>query len=169
MKIDAKSLVAPAIAAFVLILVVQQTLSALKSSGAWREARQTPALRAPDPYATLDALLAQPLVEYPAERRRDPFGYAAPPVAVVPRPSTGPRTTPAIVPAPPPQPVRPVLTSIIFDADPRATIRYNNRDFSVRENSLFADYRVRSITAAQVVLESNRGEALVLTLRPKGE
>jgi hypothetical protein len=167
-RIAPQTLIAPAIAAFVLILVVQQTVTALKTSGAWREVQRATTPAPPDPYATLDAILSRPLVEYPAERRRDPFGYAAPPVAVVTRPTGGHKATPVIVPLPPPPP-KPVLTAIIFDADPRATIRFNNRDFSVRENSLFAEFRVKSITASQVVLESNRGESLVLTLRPKGE
>jgi hypothetical protein len=169
-RIDPKSLVAPAIAAFVLILAVQQTMSALKSSGAWRAVRQPTGARPPDPYATVDAILSRPLAEYPTERQRDPFGYAAAPVAVVTPPSGGSRVRRQVtVPLPPPVPARPVLTAIIFDADPRATIRFNSRDFSVRENSLFADYRVKSITASQVVLESNKGEALVLILRPKGD
>jgi len=66
------------------------------------------------------------------------------------------------------EPPPPVLTSIIWDSDPRATLRYDGRDFSVRENSLFADFRVTSITSTQVVLERN-GEPLVLTLRSKGD
>jgi hypothetical protein len=65
-------------------------------------------------------------------------------------------------------PPKPTLTSIVWDADPRATVRYEGNDYSVRANSLFADFRVTSITANQVVLDRN-GEQIVLTLNPKGE
>lgn len=165
MRIDPKALVAPAVALLVLVLVTQQTMSALQSSGAWKQVVRAPKIRPVDPYANLDATLSRPLLVYAPEGKRDPFGYAAPQVASVVRPRPVHDTTPS----PPPAPPRPVLTSIIFDNDPRATIRFNNRDFSVRENSLFADFRVKSITANQVTLESNGGEALVLTLRSKGE
>ena len=164
MRLDPKSLIGPAIALIVLLGVVQQTSSALKSSGAWR-ARPARAIAPNDPYAVLDQALARPLLSTPTQAR-DPFGYTPPaprPVAV--RGPTTPTRVEPVVPAPPP---RPVLTSIIFDADPRATVRYNGRDYSVRENSLFAEFRVTSITASQVVLDHN-GESLVLVLRPKGE
>jgi hypothetical protein len=59
----------------------------------------------------------------------------------------------------------PVLTSIVWDADPRATIRFNGRDYSVRQAALFDDYRVVSITRDQVVLD-RLGESLVLRLAP---
>jgi hypothetical protein len=61
----------------------------------------------------------------------------------------------------------PLLTSIVWDADPRATIRYDGHDYSVRENSLFADFRVKSISRTEVVLERG-GQPLGLTLRSKG-
>lgn len=164
MKIDPKSLVAPALAFLVLLLVLQQTMSALRSSGAWREPPKNPAVKPVDPYVTVDRILGRPLLEYAPERKRDPFGYAPPP----PTPVVVERRVPTRTPAPPPPAPRPVLTAIIWDNDPRATIRFNNRDFSVRENSLFADFRVRSITSTQVVLDHG-GEPLVLTLRPKGD
>jgi hypothetical protein len=164
MRIDPRSLPAPALAALVLVLVVQQTVSALRGSGAWRGGSRIPATKTIDPYATLDAILARPLLAYSPQGKRDPFGYAPAPTPVATRP-----TPPRQGPAPPPATAPPVLTSIIWDADPRATIRFNNRDFSVRENTLFADFRVRSITNSQVILERNDGEPLVLTLRPKGD
>jgi hypothetical protein len=61
-----------------------------------------------------------------------------------------------------------VLTSIVWDNDPRATVRWEGRDYSVRENSLFADFRVTGIRRDQVVLERG-GERLVLRLPQKGE
>ncbi|HET7225678.1 MAG TPA: hypothetical protein VFK69_08155, partial [Candidatus Eisenbacteria bacterium] len=67
--------------------------------------------------------------------------------------------------APAPQPV---LTAIVWDADPRATVHWNGRDYSVHVNSLFDEFRVRSITQTQVVLERGN-ESLVLELPRKGE
>jgi len=64
--------------------------------------------------------------------------------------------------------VRPQLTAILWDADPRAMIRYDGRDYTVRENSLFAEFRVASITKSNVTLERN-GSPIVLSLRPRGE
>jgi len=70
--------------------------------------------------------------------------------------------------APPAQAPQPLLTSIIWDADPRATVRWDGRDFPVRENSLFADFIVKSIRRDEVVLERD-GQQLVLKLTKKGE
>lgn len=164
MRIDPRALIAPALALLALVLVFQQTTGALRRSGAWREParRATPA--PPDPYARLDQLLARPLLDYP-EGRPDPFGYTPAPQPVA---AARPAVNRPATPQPPPPPPAPVLTAILWDDDPRATIRYSNRDFTVRENTLFAEFRVRSITSTQVVLDRN-GEPLVLTLRPKGE
>jgi len=161
MKIDPKMLVAPAIALVVLIVTLSQTLGALRSSGSWRTRARGPRVMATDPYARLDYLLAQrPTDEIPKDVR-NPFRYfsVAPPVAV--RPAD--RRRPVLV-----VPEKPILTAIVWDNDPRATIHFDGRDFSVRENSIFADFRVRSISNAQVVLERN-GSPLVLTLRSKGD
>ena len=102
---------------------------------------------------------------------RDPFGYgASTPVVSHPerrprRPNPGPV---AVVPAPAPEPEQPTLTAIIWDEDPRATVRWNGRDFSVRQNSLFDDFVVKHIGPDQVVLERG-GQELVLRLVKKGE
>jgi len=61
-----------------------------------------------------------------------------------------------------------VLTTIVFDADPRATVRWDGRDYSVRAGALFADFRVVSITRDQVVLD-HAGESVVLKLPRKGD
>ena len=162
MRIDPKSLIAPFLALLILVLVLTQTMQSIRQSGMWRT-RPREQRRADNPYGALDDILANRGATTPPENLRDPFafGNARVPVAVVP---SGPRTTREPAPS---APVRPVLTSIIFDADPRATIRYGGRDFSVRENSLFADFRVAQITNSQVTLDRN-GELLVLTLR-RGE
>lgn len=165
MKINAGKLLVPLVAAAVLVLTFQQTVSALKTSGTWQRVRH-PKKKSEDPYARIDRVLARAGPPMPAEGVHDPFVFGE---------ARGPRTVTASVhhaptgPSKPVAPSRPTLTSIIFDADPRATVRYDGRDFSVRENSLFADFRVRSIAANQVVLENNKGETMVLTLRPRGD
>lgn len=160
MKLDARQLVAPLVATLVLVLTLRQTVSAVKSWGAWQPRPRSQA-RAEDPYAFLDRELGRTQTAPPVANLRDPFDFGAGRVVAV---RTVRTTTP---PSPPPAP-RPVLTSIVWDNDPRATIRYDGRDFSVRENSLFADFRVASITSNQVVLE-RAGSPVVLTLRPKGD
>ncbi len=160
MKLEPRHVVPPLAAALVFALILTQTREALQLSGAWRRASAA-AARAPSPFAGLDALLAA--VPPPrAPLPRDPFrsGSPAPPVA------SGPvRPAPPRRPAPPPQPV---LTSIVFDADPRATVRWNGRDYSVRAGALFADFRVTSIARDQVVLDHG-GETVVLRLPQRGE
>lgn len=165
MKTDARVLIAPLLAVLILVLTVRQTSDALKSSGAWRRAtiRTAPP---PDPYAQLDRILGQDQPKVDGARLRDPFAFGHAPVATQPRPHpTHPRPQP-----PPPPPPKPVLTSLTWagDQDPRATIRYNGRDYSVGVNSLFADFRVTRITRSQVFLDRN-GEPMVLTMRSKGE
>src|SRR5262249_5216381 len=93
---------------------------------------------------------------------RDPFRFGptptAPPVHHV---------ATATVSAPP-RSAQPVLTSIVFDNDPQATIRYQDHDYSVRVNSLFAEFRVIGIARDHVTLD-RAGETVALKLRPKGE
>ena len=123
-------------------------------------------MRQEDPYSRLEWILARTPPPTAYDRMRNPFAFGNAPqpstAGTEPRPR---RERPAAPPAPP----RPVLTSIVWDArDPRATVRYEDRDISVRENSLFADYRVKSISSTQLVLDRN-GETIVLTFRPKGD
>lgn len=165
MKLDARVLLPPLLAALVLFLTLRQTSEALRLSGAWQ--RRTAAVARPeDPYARLDVRIADPHPEVQTETLRDPFAYGPAPR---PRVTPGPRTP---RPAPPPvvEPERPVLTSITWsdDADPRATLRYNDRDYSVGVGSLFDEFTVRSITETRVVLMRD-GQPVVLTLRSKGE
>jgi hypothetical protein len=170
MKIDPRHLVAPLVGVFVLVMTVQQTFDALRASGAWQPEAPRSA-RVVSPYERLDQILARATAPSPLPELRDPFGYGAAPTPAVTRPAIDrPRATP--VPQQPvaaAQPARPTLTSIVWEpADPRATIRYDGRDFSVRVNSLFADFTVRSIRENEVVLDRN-GQSLVLTLRQRGD
>lgn len=158
MNLDPRRLIAPAIALMVLILIGEQTIAALGAAG-WKNSRAN-RKRVESPYAGIDRVLAAP---HPAAatRLRDPFSFVveSSPVAAVSRP----RETPRPVEQP-----KPILTSIIWDQDPRATVRYDGRDFSVRQNSLFADFLVRRISQNEVVLDRG-SETFVLKLRPKGD
>lgn len=164
MKVDARVLIAPLIAIVLLVLTVRQTSEALKSSGAWRRPTLS-AVRPVDPYARIDFILGQEQHAVDPARMRDPFSYGQAAVTNTPRPRpVQPRPTPPV------EPPKPVLTSITWsgDQDPRATIRYNGRDYSVGVGSLFSDFRVVSIQQTHVVLEHN-GERTALTLRSKGD
>jgi hypothetical protein len=163
MKIDPRTLLAPLVGVLALVVMLQQTLGALRASGAWRP--ENPLTTRPEsPYARLDALLSEPMPSDAAQPSRNPFEFGSAPLAG--RPSSArPGRRPPPQPQPPPQPV---LTAIIWDEDPRATVRYGGRDFSVRVNSLFAEFTVKSIRPTEVVLDRN-GQPVVLRLRSKGE
>lgn len=160
MKLDLRPWLAPLFAVVLLGVTMKQTGDALRTSGTWPHRAHSAPARPPDPYARLDRVLDRGAARTETRGLRDPFQFGP-----APRPAVA-RSAPAALPAA--EPLPPVLTSIIWDSDPRATLRYDGRDFSVRENSLFADFRVTSITSTQVVLERN-GEPLVLTLRSKGD
>ncbi|MEK7330743.1 MAG: hypothetical protein AAB113_08060, partial [Candidatus Eisenbacteria bacterium] len=90
---------------------------------------------------------------------RDPFAYGRAPVA-----ASRARARPYVPPPPP----RPVLTAILADNDPRALIHYDGRDYRVKTGDSFADFKVISITADQVVLDRG-GQRLILHRPTKGE
>lgn len=166
MKIDPRSLVAPIFGVLVLVLVVQNTTGALKASGTWQPEAKT-RVRPESPYARLDLILSRPGTAPLPDAIRDPFGYGG----ATPRPSVTPslpRRSLEPQPIVPAEPPRPSLTAIIWDDDPRATVRWDGRDFSVRTNSLFADFTVKSIRPTEVVLERG-GQQMVLRLIRKGE
>jgi hypothetical protein len=139
--------------------MVQQTMSALRSSGTWSRWKAPTAVPV-DPYSRIDRILARGDTTRPSGPLRDPFEYgrASASVAV-----SRPRSERVVVPV-----RRPSLTAIIWDNDPRASIRWNDRDYSVRVNTLFDEYRVKSISRDQLVLE-REGESIVLRLSKKGE
>jgi len=163
-KLSLRDLVVPMIAIVVLALTLRQTIAALQTSGSWRPSARATRLRADDPYTRVDDLFGEPAVSGDAIRNPFAFGSAHAAAPVTPKPAR-PSAPTAVTPAPP---ARPMLTSIIYDADPRATVRYNGIDYSVRVNSLFADFTVKNITANEVTLDRN-GETIVLGLRSKGD
>ena len=162
MKLDGRALFAPIVAALLLLVVLNTTMGAIRTAGLWSPAVRT--LPAPDdnPYARIDRMLGRNNGGGTPWAARDPFGFGVTPTPGGPRHTT-PRLTP--VPIAPPMPI---LTSIVWDADPRATVRFDGRDYSVRPSSLFADFRVVSIARDQVVLDRG-GETLVLRLPLKGD
>jgi len=153
-----RTLVALALFAFVTV----QTMGALRASGAWSGPGRMLATAPDDPVAGIERLLA---VEQPASvtPARDPFMLGA---------ATAPLThaTPHIPrkPAVPPPPPQPVLTAIVWDADPRALVHWKNRDWTVRAGGLFDEFQVTSITRDQVVL-SRGSETIVLQRRTQGD
>jgi len=158
LRIEARSLVAPLLAVAILVLVFLQTQRAMQRSGAWRtRAASLARANAQDPYTALDRSIADAQKHPQSGALRDPFAYGATPVA-----ATGPvRPRKPVVPPPPP---RPQLTAIVWDADPRALVHWNDRDYTIRTNDLFDVFRVVSISREQVVLQ--RGSESVVLKRP---
>jgi hypothetical protein len=161
MKLDLARLVGPLVAVMVLVLILQQTLGALRAGGVWGPRHNATAPPA-SPFARIEGLLAPAASETPAALR-NPFTFGRGPVPVVMRRPVAP---PAPVPI---EPERPVLTSIVWlESNPSATVRWDGRDYPVQTNTLFDEFRVQSITRNQVTLERG-GETLVLQLPKKGD
>lgn len=161
MNVNLKPIFAPLIALAILAVVGLQTTDALRHSGTWGAGRRPARTAAPDPYARLEAQLSAPAAELALASLRDPFSYRLAPVTAVHIPAR---------PYVPPPPPKPVLTAIVHDSDgdPRALIRYQNRNYTVKSGDSFADFRIISITAEQVILDRN-GERIVLHRPTKGE
>jgi hypothetical protein len=162
-KLSARALIAPLLAALAMAVVITQTVAALRDSGAW-EARPARRVGAPveSPYARLDREIGRISQTPVADNLRNPFAWGTSATARV----AGPVRRRVVKPVPPPVPV---LTAIVWDNDPRALIHWGDRDFTVRRGDLFAEFRVTSITRDLVVLDHS-GESLTLR-RPinKGE
>ncbi len=159
MNVDLKPIFAPLVALAILAVVGLQTSEALRHSGTWGATRRPVRTVAPDPYARLEAQLAAPAAGLALASLRDPFAYGRAPV-----PASRARARPYVPPPPP----RPVLTAILADNDPRALIHYDGRDYRVKTGDSFADFKVISITADQVVLDRG-GQRLILHRPTKGE
>jgi len=159
-KLDPRALVGPLAAMLLLALTLQQTLDALQRSGAWGgRANRGGKSSAESPYVRIEQELTRRNADPQGPADRNPFEYA-PVRNIVQNPARPPRPRP--IPVAP----KPVLTAIIFDQDPRALVRFDGRDYTVRNNTLFAEYRVVRITRDEVVLDKG-GESLVLK-RPVG-
>jgi len=156
------------IALAVLLVLGAQTFRALRVTGAFGfGSRGSRAVVAPA-FRTLESQLAAPRVTAPTAALRDPFMFGPAtdddsrkaPTAAVP-----PARVRATAPAAPPQPV---LTAILYDNDPRALIRWQDRDWTVRQGGLFDEFQVVAITRTQVTLRRGN-ETLVLQRRNPGD
>jgi hypothetical protein len=148
------------LALLALLAVIGVTLAALRDSDGWRRERpRTPRTPAADPYSALARTLAHG--DSLAPPPRDPFRFGEARAA-----TAAPR--PRVQPPPVAAPALPVLTAIVSDADPRAVIHYEGRNYTVGAGGLFADYRVLSVTADAVVLE-RAGQQVVLNRPAKGD
>ena len=165
MNRDAGAWLSPLIALLVMGLVIAQTVSALHVTGAFGWHATAPRATTAPAYASLERALDRHDPHFSLTNLRDPFAYgrADAPVAhsaAPPRPAPDP--APVVVPA------QPVLTAILWDNDPRALVRWREREWTVREGGLFDDFQVLGITRDQVTLR--RGdETLVLKRRNPGE
>lgn len=163
MNRDPSWLISPLVALVVLAVAVFQTLGALGVTGAFGagSGAQRPAV-APA-YQSLDRAIELRDPPIRVDGLRDPFTFGRgandtvddTPVLPVARPRP-------VVPAPLPE-ARPLLTAIVSDNDPRALIRWKNREWTVREGGLFDEFQVVSITREQVTLR--RGDVIVVLQR----
>jgi hypothetical protein len=154
-----RGILPPLIALVVLIVIGSQTSDALRQSGTWAPAPKVTRV-AVDPYASLDRAIAAANAPSDMGPLRSPFdfGRAPQPLRIV--------VHHAAPPTPPPVPI---VTAIVTGADQaRAIVVYDGANYSVKEGDLFAQYKVVSITAEQVVVDD--GTARLVLKRPsKGE
>lgn len=171
MNRNANALVLPLLAIAVLAVIASQTVGALQASGAWggmfHAHGHGAGAAADDPFAVTAALLDHAPPPADASRLRDPFTLGAAPAAA-PAAAPGKKGGAPRVPAAPPAPPRPVLTAIVWDADPRAVIRWQGRDYTVHSGALFDAFQVVAITRDQVTL-SRGSETILLQRKPQGD
>ena len=157
--------ISPLVAMLVLGVVVAQTLAALQVTGAFGWHASVPRATVAPAYQSLDHAIDRHDASFTLAGLRDPFGYGhagADRFAAASPPPPRPRPDPVVVVA------LPVLTAIVWDNDPRALVRWQQREWTVREGGLFDEFQVVSITRDQVTLR--RGdETLVLNRRNPGE
>lgn len=161
MNRDAGRLLAPLLAVAVFVYVLLQTGHALQDSGVWRFGARRMAAPPADPFVELDGTIARVQSAPFDASPRDPFVYGP-----VERSSVLERVVRRLTPPAPPE--RPVLTAVVFDADPSAVVRWKGREYSVRTNGIFDEFVVMSISREQVVLKRG-SETIVLQRKPQGD
>ena len=167
MNRDPSVWVSPLVALLVLAIVVVQTLGALKATGAFGWQPPAPRVAVAPAYQSLDRAIDRRDGSFTLEALRDPFAYGRPEGSADgragdPKPPRRPKPVAIVVPA------MPVLTAILWDNDPRALVRWQDRNWTVRQGGLFDQFEVVSITRDRVTLR--RGdETLVLRQRNNGE
>jgi hypothetical protein len=159
MKRDPALWLPPLVALFVLFAIGIQLRSALGVSGAFGSGSRQPGPQLSQEYVTLDAILSRARADRAPEGVRDPFK------SVVVQGDNHPRPTKkAPVESPRPAvPSQPILTAILYDNDPRALLRWKDRDWTVRQGGLFDEFQVVTISRTQVTLR--RGAETVVLLR----
>ena len=162
MNRDLSVILGPFVAVLLFSFVVWQTVGALAATGVWQREPRT-RVRAPDdPFAAVDRFVVDPAAGNPGSQVRDPFLYGG---IVV---STTPRKPVVRKPVLPPPPARPQLTAIVWDADPRALVRWKDHEYTIRAGGLFDEFQVVNITRDQVILRRG-AENIVLQRRSQGE
>jgi hypothetical protein len=163
MNRDLSWLVSPLVALIVLAVAVLQTTSALGVTGAFGAGGTVQRPAVAPAYQALDRAIDQKDPHFTLAALRDPFTFGRrdedAPSATLAAPPVRER---AVVVTPVPE-ARPVLTAILTDNDPRALIRWKDREWTVREGGLFDEFQVLSITRDQVTLR--RGDATVVLQR----
>lgn len=148
------------VALVLLAFVASETIAALHASGVWLgHARVAP--RPADPLAEVEHILSRPATFPAAVALRDPFQFGAAPAPVAHAATVTRRRAP-------PPPLQPVLTAIVWDADPRALVRWKDRDWTIRAGGLFDEFQVLDISRDQVKL-ARGSETIVLQRKPQGE
>ncbi|MFM8559745.1 MAG: hypothetical protein ACKOC6_09135 [bacterium] len=160
MKRDWTVWFSPIVALAVLVAVGLQTNAALRVTGAFGSGGPVADTPMSPAFRTLEAALDRQDPGFTLEGLRDPFRFsravADTPPAAPDRTEPRPRTAPAVE-------ARPVLTAILFDDDPRALIRWKDREWTIRQGGLFDEFVVVGITRDQVTLR--RGETSIVLRR----
>ena len=157
----------PLVAIAVLVAAATQVAGALGVTGAfgWRAAAVHVAV--PRAYLAVDAALDRRDPRLVVDRVSDPFS-ARSSAAVAAAERRDPRPRLQAGPRKPAPPAEPVLTAIVWDDDPRALVRWRDREWTIRQGGLFDEFEVVSISRDQVSLR--RGDAtLVLQSRNSGD
>jgi hypothetical protein len=161
---DVGQWVSPIVAVVVLAVVTAQIFAALQVTGAFGWHAAAPRVLTSPAYRSLDRAIDRHDPSFTVEGLRDPFMYGASGA----HDGNDPPLPRRQKPAPPVVLAVPVLTAIVWDSDPRALIRWNEREWTVREGGLFDEFQVVRITRDHVTLRRGE-ETLELHRRNPGE
>lgn len=147
------------VALAVLAAVGAQTLSALGVTGAFESRTATVMVPVPPAYQAVDRALDRRESRQPVAGVRDPFEFVSPR-----RAPSAPVTVrrPGVVES------SPLLTAIVWDNDPRALVRWKDREWTIRDGGLFDEFQVVGITRDEVTLLRG-GATIVLQRKTPGE
>lgn len=144
----------------VMALAVVKTFEGLAVTGAFGWDAEQVHVEMPVAYQKVDTSLERRDRAGRVTRVGDPFSFRRGAVRMV---AVAPTAQPPVVVA-----QAPLLTAIVWDDDPRALVRWNGREWTIREGGLFDEFQVVHISREQVTLR--RGDAtLVLHRRNPGD